>query len=178
VYLKSPAKLPFVALVESVGPVHVRCRWFYRLADLPAQLRKAHKNTQCCELFLSSHHDVNDFSSVIRKCHVTQKSEQTGASAPTTMVIDGHLVCRFAFDVQKQSLHAVSNWKTTLPSNPTIPKIALKVTSTPRDRKSGESSAVPPETLGLLQYGDVSSRGFRPVGIHFGGKCVEHEMCR
>ena len=41
VYLKSPEKLPYMALVDWVGEMQIRCRWFYRYAELPAHLRKA-----------------------------------------------------------------------------------------------------------------------------------------
>jgi hypothetical protein len=158
VYLKSPARLPYVALVESVGPVHIKCRWFYRLAELPAPLRKSLKNTECCELFLSSHCDSNELSSVIRTCDVTHKLEHepNGDSTLSTMVIDGHLVCRFAFDVTRQLLGAVWDWNANVladSSTLTTTNGSSNATSLPREHKSGEFHDLFRSALNVSHYG-------------------------
>ena len=112
VYLKSPQKLPYVALVDWVGDTQIRCRWFYRYAELPPHVRKSVNDVCCCEVFLSSHQDVNDMSSVIQTCAVAHKvvDGSVGVASPT-MLIDNHLVCRYAYDIPKKSLGLVSDWR-------------------------------------------------------------------
>ena len=112
VYLKSPQKLPYVALVDWVGDTQIRCRWFYRYAELPPHVRKSVDDVCCCEVFLSSHQDVNDMSSVIQTCAVAHKmvDGSVGVASPT-MLIDSHLVCRYAYDIPKKSLSPVSDWR-------------------------------------------------------------------
>ena len=112
VYLKSPQKLPYVALVDWVGDTQIRCRWFYRYAELPPHVRKCVSDVCCCEVFLSSHQDVNDMSSVIQTCAVAHKvvDGSVGVASPT-MLIDSHLVCRYAYDIPKKSLSPVSDWR-------------------------------------------------------------------
>ena len=112
VYLKSPQKLPYVALVDWVGDTQIRCRWFYRYAELPPHVRKSVNDVCCCEVFLSSHQDVNDTSSVIQTCAVAHKMvDGSVAVASPTMLIDSHLVCRYAYDITKKSLSPVSDWR-------------------------------------------------------------------
>ncbi len=112
VYLKSPEKLPYIALVEWVGETQIRCRWFYRFGELPAHLRKSVVDTCCCEVFLSAHQDLNHMSSVIQTCAVARKLvDGPVVAASPTMLIDDHIVCRYAYDIPKKSLSLVSDWR-------------------------------------------------------------------
>ena len=110
VFLKSPGKLPYVALVDWVGDTQIRCRWFYRYAELPPHVRKS-VDACCCEIFLSSHQDVNDMSSVIKTCTVSQHLYGSVGVASATLLIDNHIVCRYVYDIAKKSLSLVSDWK-------------------------------------------------------------------
>ena len=101
-----------MALVDWVGEMQIRCRWFYRYAELPAHLRKAVSDCCCCEVFLSSHQDLNDMSSVIQTCTVARKPVDgpVGTASPA-MLIDDHLVCRYVYDIPKKSISLVSDWR-------------------------------------------------------------------
>ena len=98
VYLRShDSSLPYIAVVERCEGPQLLCRWLYRYADLPSELRSGIEVGEFGEVYLSTHKDENTRDTVLGLCHVVAAVDQHSLA-------HNAYLCRYTFDIKKGEL--------------------------------------------------------------------------